>query len=112
MDCVFCKIISGDIPSSKVYEDEWVVAFKDLEPQAPVHVLIVPKEHIASAVEITAENSFLIAKVFEAVAKIAKEMDLKDGFRIVNNCGEKAGQTVMHIHFHMMAGREFTWPAG
>lgn len=112
MDCVFCKIISGDIPSSKVYEDEWVVAFKDLEPQAPVHVLIVPKEHIASAAEITAENSFLIAKVFEAAAKIAKEMDLKGGFRIVNNCGEKAGQTVMHIHFHMMAGREFTWPAG
>ncbi len=112
MDCVFCKIISGDIPSSKVYEDEWVVAFKDLEPQAPVHVLIVPKEHIASAAEITAENSFLVAKVFEAAAKIAKEMDLKDGFRIVNNCGEKAGQTVMHIHFHMMAGREFTWPAG
>lgn len=112
MDCVFCKIISGDIPSSKVYEDEWVVAFKDLEPQAPVHVLIVTKEHIASAKEITAENSFLIAKVFEAAAKIAKEMDLKDGFRIVNNCGEKAGQTVMHIHFHMMAGREFTWPAG
>lgn len=112
MDCVFCKIISGDIPSSKVYEDEWVVAFKDLEPQAPVHVLIVPKEHIASAKEITAENSYLIAKVFEAAAKIAKEMDLKDGFRIVNNCGEKAGQTVMHIHFHMMAGREFTWPAG
>ena len=112
MDCVFCKIISGDIPSSKVYEDEWVVAFKDLEPQAPVHVLIVPKEHIASAKEITAENSFLIAKVFEAAAKIAKEMDLKDGFRIVNNCGEKAGQTVLHIHFHMMAGREFTWPAG
>lgn len=112
MDCVFCKIISGDIPSSNVYEDEWVVAFKDLEPQAPVHVLIVPKEHIASAKEITAENSFLIAKVFEAAAKIAKEMDLKDGFRIVNNCGEKAGQSVMHIHFHMMAGREFTWPAG
>lgn len=112
MDCVFCKIISGDIPSTKVYEDEWVVAFKDLEPQAPVHVLIVPKEHIASAAEITAENSFLIAKVFEAAAKIAKEMDLKDGFRIVNNCGEKAGQSVMHIHFHMMAGREFTWPAG
>lgn len=112
MDCAFCKIISGDIPSSKVYEDEWVVAFKDLEPQAPVHVLIVPKEHIASAAEITAENSFLIAKVFEAAAKIAKEMDLKDGFRIVNNCGEKAGQSVMHIHFHMMAGREFTWPAG
>lgn len=112
MDCVFCKIISGDIPSSKVYEDEWVVAFKDLEPQAPVHVLIVPKEHIASAAEITAENSFLIAKVFEAAAKISKEMDLKDGFRIVNNCGEKAGQSVMHIHFHMMAGREFTWPAG
>ena len=112
MDCVFCKIISGDIPSSKVYEDEWVVAFKDLEPQAPVHVLIVPKEHIASAAEITAENSFLIAKVFEAAAKIAKEMDLKDGFRIVNNCGDCAGQTVKHLHFHMLGGRDFGWPAG
>lgn len=112
MDCIFCKIISGEIPSTKVYEDDKVVAFNDLEPQAPVHVLIVPKEHIASAAEISGENSAVIAAVFEAAAKIAKQMDLKDGFRIVNNCGEKAGQSVMHIHFHMMAGREFAWPAG
>lgn len=112
MDCIFCKIAKGEIPSTKVYEDENVLAFNDLEPQAPVHILIIPKEHISSAAEITADNSYLLAKVFEAAAKIAKEMELKDGFRIVNNCGEKAGQSVMHIHFHMMAGREFTWPAG
>lgn len=112
MDCIFCKIASGEIPSTKVYEDENVLAFNDLEPQAPVHILIIPKEHISSAAEITADNSYLLAKVFEAAAKIAKDMELKDGFRIVNNCGEKAGQSVMHIHFHMMAGREFTWPAG
>ncbi len=111
MDCIFCKIISGDIPTSKVYEDETVIAFNDIEPQAPVHILIIPKEHIASAAEINENNSALIAHVFEVAAKIAKEMNL-DGFRIVNNCGDSAGQTVKHIHFHLMSGREFTWPAG
>lgn len=111
MDCIFCKIISGDIPTSKVYEDETVIAFNDIEPQAPVHILIIPKEHIASAAEINENNSSLIAHVFEVAAKIAKEMNL-DGFRIVNNCGDSAGQTVKHIHFHLMSGREFTWPAG
>lgn len=111
MDCIFCKIISGDIPTSKVYEDETVIAFNDIEPQAPVHILIIPKEHIASAAEINEDNSALIAHVFEVAAKIAKEMNL-DGFRIVNNCGDSAGQTVKHIHFHLMSGREFTWPAG
>ncbi len=111
MDCIFCKIISGDIPTSKVYEDETVIAFNDIEPQAPVHILIIPKEHIASAAEINEKNSALIAHVFEVASKIAKEMNL-DGFRIVNNCGDSAGQTVKHIHFHLMSGREFTWPAG
>ncbi len=111
MDCIFCKIISGDIPTSKIYEDETVIAFNDIEPQAPVHILIIPKEHIASAAEINENNSALIAHVFEVAAKIAKEMNL-DGFRIVNNCGDRAGQTVKHIHFHLMSGREFTWPAG
>ncbi len=111
MDCIFCKIISGDIPTSKVYEDETVIAFNDIEPQAPVHILIIPKEHIASASEINENNSGLIAHVFEVAAKIAKEMNL-DGFRIVTNCGDSAGQTVKHIHFHLMSGREFTWPAG
>lgn len=111
-DCIFCKIIKGEIPSKKVYEDDYVLAFYDLEPQAPFHVLIIPKEHIASAAEITEENSSVVSKVFEAAAKIAKQFDLKDGFRIVNNCGASAGQTVLHLHFHMLGGREFGWPAG
>lgn len=111
MDCLFCKIINGEIPSSKVYEDDIVLAFNDIEPQAPVHILIISKEHIKSAAEINENNSSLIAHVFEVAAKIAKDMNL-DGFRIVNNCGDSAGQTVKHIHFHLMSGREFTWPAG
>ena len=110
-NCIFCKIIKGEIPTNKVYEDETVIAFNDIEPQAPVHILIIPKEHIASAAEINEGNSALIAHVFEVAAKIAKEKNL-DGFRIVNNCGDSAGQTVKHIHFHLMSGREFTWPAG
>lgn len=112
MDCIFCKIISGEIPSNKAYEDDKVLAFYDLEPQAPVHILIVPKEHIACAADITPENSSVIAHIFEVVAIIAKEKGLDDGFRIVNNCGDSAGQTVKHIHFHLMGGREFGWPAG
>ncbi|MBR2868149.1 MAG: histidine triad nucleotide-binding protein [Clostridia bacterium] len=112
MDCIFCKIISGEIPSNKAYEDDKVLAFYDLEPQAPVHILIVPKEHIACAADITAENSAVIAHIFEVAAIIAKEKGLDDGFRIVNNCGDSAGQTVKHIHFHLMGGRDFGWPAG
>ena len=99
-DCIFCKIIKGEIPSKKVYEDDDVLAFYDLEPQAPFHILIIPK------------NSAVVSKVFEAAAKIAKQFDLKDGFRIVNNCGDCAGQTVKHLHFHMLGGRDFGWPAG
>ncbi len=112
MDCIFCKIINGEIPSNKAYEDDKVLAFYDLEPQAPVHILIVPKEHIACAADITPENSAVIAHIFEVAAIIAKEKGLDDGFRIVNNCGESAGQTVKHIHFHLMGGRDFGWPAG
>ncbi len=112
MDCLFCKIIAGEIPSAKVYEDDTVFAFRDIEPQAPVHVLIVPKEHIASAKEINETNSAVVAHIFEAAAKIAKDEGLEDGYRIVNNCGDSAGQTVKHLHFHLMGGREFTWPAG
>ncbi len=112
MDCLFCKIIAGEIPSAKVYEDDQVFAFNDIDPQAPVHVLIVPKVHIASADEINSENSAVIAHIFEVAAKIAKEKGLSDGYRIVNNCGDSAGQTVKHIHFHLMGGRDFTWPAG
>ncbi len=109
-DCLFCKIIAGEIPSTKVYEDQYVYAFNDINPVAPVHVLVIPKEHICCADKVTEENSLHIAKVFEAIAKIAKQLDLKDGYRVVNNCGEKAGQTVFHMHFHLIAGCELGWP--
>ncbi len=112
MDCLFCKIAAGEIPSKKVYEDEQVYAFYDIDPQAPVHVLLIPKTHIASAAEITAENSAVVAHIFEVAAHLAKELGLADGFRIVSNCGDSAGQTVKHLHFHLMGGRTFTWPAG
>ncbi len=111
-DCLFCKIIKGEIPSAKVYEDDKVYAFKDIDPQAPFHAVIVPKEHIASAAEITSQNSGLIAAVFEAVAKIAEQENLDKGFRVVNNCGEEGGQTVGHIHFHLLARRNLAWPPG
>lgn len=111
-DCLFCKIIAGEIPSTKVYEDDLCLAFKDIDPQAPTHILVIPKEHIASAAEITPENSAVVAHIFEVISKLAKDMDMSDGFRVVSNCGESAGQTVHHLHFHVMAGREFTWPAG
>ena len=112
MDCIFCKIACGDIPATKVYEDETVVAFNDLEPQAPTHILIIPKMHIASADEINEANSAVVAHIFEVAAKIAKEKGLSNGYRIVNNCGNDGGQTVKHLHFHLMGGRQFTWPAG
>ena len=112
MDCIFCKIVSGEIPSTKVYEDDLVLAFNDLEPQAPVHVLIIPKTHIASMAEIDESNSAVVAHIFEVAAKIAADKGLSDGFRVVSNCGESAGQTVKHLHFHLMGGRDFGWPAG
>lgn len=111
-DCLFCKIIKGEIPSSKVYEDDTVYAFYDIDPQAPVHILIIPKEHIKSAAEINSDNSKLVAHIFEVAAKIAKEKGLTDGFRIVTNCGDSAGQSVKHLHFHLLSGRDFTWPPG
>ena len=113
MDCLFCKIIAGEIPSKKVYEDEMVYAFYDIDPQAPHHVIIIPKEHIASANEITAENSKFVAHIFEVAPKIAEELGFAaNGYRIVNNCGKDGGQTVGHLHFHLMGGRSFGWPAG
>ncbi len=112
MDCLFCAIINGDIPSSKVYEDDVCYAFNDIDPQAPVHVLIVPKQHIKWAFDITPENSAVVAHIFEVIPKIAKQLGIEDGFRVVNNCGDPAGQSVKHLHFHLMAGRNFTWPAG
>ena len=112
-DCIFCKIINGEIPSTKVYEDDAVYAFRDIEPQAPEHIIIVPKEHMASANEITADNSAVIGKIFEAAAKIANDLGFAEkGYRVVNNCGEDGGQTVGHIHFHLLAGRNLQWPPG
>lgn len=112
MDCLFCKIINGEIPSQKVYEDEYVYAFNDITPMAPEHILIIPKEHINSAADISANNSGLVAKIFETGAKIAQEKKFTDGFRIVTNCGDSAGQTVKHLHFHLLSGRDFSWPPG
>ncbi len=112
MDCIFCKIINGELPSKKIYEDDVVYVFEDIAPAAPIHYLMIPKEHISSAKEITPENSHIIAHIYEVVAKLAKDLKLEDGFRIVNNCGEMAGQTVFHIHFHLLAGRKLEWPAG
>ncbi len=105
MSCVFCSIVKGEIPSKKVYEDDTVLAFYDIDPKAPTHILVIPKEHVAcGACEITPDNSAVVAHVFEVIAKITKEMDLGD-FRVVTNNGEGAGQTVPHLHFHILAGR-------
>ena len=103
-NCLFCKIIAGDIPSTKVYEDDCVFAFRDIAPQAPVHILVVPKAHICCADAIDESNSKYVAKCFEAVAKIAKAEGLDNGYRVINNCGENGGQTVMHLHFHILGG--------
>ena len=106
MDCLFCKIIAGEIPSSKVYEDDKVYAFRDINPQAPVHVLVVPKEHIAGADSITAENSSAVAAVFEAIPKIADLEGLTNGYRVITNCGEDGCQSVCHLHFHLVGGKK------
>ncbi len=110
-DCLFCKIIAGEIPSNKVYEDELVYAFYDIDPQAPTHFLVIPKAHIGSCGEITAENSNVVARCFEVISKVTKELGISE-FRVVSNCGESAGQSVRHLHFHVLAGRDMTWPPG
>lgn len=112
MDCIFCKIAVGEIPSTKVYEDEQMLAFRDLDPQAPVHILMIPKVHIASADALTEENAQVVAHIFTAAKKIAAQEGLTNGYRIVNNCGEDGGQTVKHLHFHLLGGRAMAWPPG
>ena len=107
MDCIFCKIAAGEIPSTKVYEDEKVLALKDINPLAPVHILVIPKTHIESAAAITSENSAVVSYIFEVIAKIVKEQEIdKDGFRVVTNCGENGCQSVKHLHFHILGGRK------
>ena len=110
-DCLFCKIAAGEIPSNKIYEDDKVLAFYDIDPQAPTHFLVIPKQHIKSAAEIDSSNSSLIAYIYEIIAKIAKDLGL-ESFRVVTNCGDQAGQSVKHLHFHVLAGRDMTWPPG
>ena len=108
MDCLFCKIIAGEIPSQKVYENETVFAFRDIAPQAPVHVLIVPKAHISSANEITTENATAISDIFAAIPEIASLCELENGYRVITNCGEDGCQTVKHLHFHLLGGKKLS----
>ena len=105
-DCLFCKIIAGEIPSAKVYEDESCYAFRDIQPMAPTHFLVVPKTHLASVNDLTPENAAVVAHIYTVIAKLAKEMNLQGGYRVVTNCGEDAGQTVHHLHFHVLAGKQ------
>jgi Diadenosine tetraphosphate (Ap4A) hydrolase and other HIT family hydrolases len=112
-DCIFCKIIKGEIPSDKVYEDDMVISFKDISPCAPAHFLIIPKKHISNLNEITEEDSKIIAHIYIVAKEIAKKLGIdKTGYRIVANCGEDGGQTVQHVHFHVLGGRLLQWPPG
>ena len=108
-DCLFCKIIAGEIPSGKVYEDEVCFAFRDIAPQAPTHFLVVPKAHIGSVSEVDGSNSAVVAHIFEVIAKLAGDQGL-ESYRVVSNIGEQAGQSVFHLHFHVLAGRDMPWP--
>ena len=105
-NCLFCKIIAGDIPSTKVYEDETVLAFRDIAPMAPTHILVIPKAHIGSVAEITGDNSGVVAHIFEVIPAIAKAEGLENGYRVVSKCGDDAGQTVHHLHFHILGGKK------
>ena len=112
-DCIFCKIVDGEIDSEIVYQDDRLLAFKDVNPQAPVHLLIIPKQHIESIIDFQEDDAALISDIIFTAQKLAKEFDLDEqGFRIVNNCGEKGGQTVNHVHFHLLGKRQLTWPPG
>ena len=112
MDCLFCSIIEGKIPSNKIYEDDSVFAFYDIDPQAPVHFLVIPKEHIGSPAAITPENSAVVAHVFEVIARLSQELGLENGYRVVTNCGKDGGQSVGHLHFHVLGKRSLAWPPG
>ena len=108
-DCLFCKIINGEIPSKKLYEDEKILAFYDISPIAPVHFLVIPKQHIASVDAIDADNSAIVAYIFQKLGVLAKLAGIEDGYRVISNCGADAGQTVQHLHFHVLGGKEMNW---
>ena len=107
-NCLFCRIVAGEIPSTKVYEDDTVLAFRDIAPQAPTHILVIPKAHIASVAEVNGDNSAVVAHIFEVIAKVAEAEGLTNGYRVVSNCGDHAGQTVHHLHFHILGGRKLS----
>lgn len=109
MECIFCKIVKGEIPAKKVYEDNDVLAFHDINPQAPIHILIIPKKHYSNILQTELKE---IEPIFKAIKKLASDLELEEGFRIVNNCGELGGQTVEHVHFHLLGKRRLTWPPG
>jgi len=104
MDCLFCRIAAGEIPSARVWEDDAVYAFRDIHPQAPVHILVIPKTHLSSLDEVTGENSAVVTRVMEAIPKIAREAGLGDGYRVITNVGENGCQSVRHLHFHLLGG--------
>ena len=107
-DCLFCKIIKGEIPSNKVYEDDEILAFKDINPAAPIHILVIPKKHIASLAHMEKEDEVVVGKIYGVINKIAKEQGFKEnGYRVIVNCGKDGGQEVMHLHFHLLAGKQF-----
>ena len=112
MDCLFCKMVAGEIPVNKVYEDEQVLAFHDIDPQAPVHFLVIPKQPLDSPAAITEENAALVGHIFAVIAKLAGELGLENGYRVVTNCGADGGQSVQHLHFHVLAKRSLAWPPG
>ena len=111
-DCLFCKIVEGESPSTKVYEDDMILAFRDLEPQAPEHVLVIPKKHIASLDDVTEEDQEILGYLMCKIKDIAADLGIENGYRVVNNCGEDGLQTVKHIHFHLLGKRKMTWPPG
>ena len=112
-DCLFCRIIEKTIPGEIVYENEFMTAFRDIHPVAPVHILFIPKKHIDSVRQISGEDEIIIGKIFSGISEYARKEGLeKSGYRIINNTGEGAGQTVFHIHFHLLSGRQFQWPPG
>jgi len=112
-NCIFCKIINGEIPSKKIYEDDKVLAFYDISPEAPVHFLVIPKEHVASTYELKENNVYIVAHIFTVINKIVSDLGIAEkGYRVVTNCGEDGGQTVSHLHFHVLGGRNLKWPPG
>ncbi|MDL2325325.1 histidine triad nucleotide-binding protein [Ruminococcaceae bacterium OttesenSCG-928-A16] len=111
-DCLFCKICAGEIPSTVLYEDDEILAFRDIDPQAPLHFLVVPKNHVQSAAQLTMQDGALLGKIFATIARLCEEQGITNGYRVVTNVGQQGGQSVPHLHFHVLAGRQLAWPPG